>query len=89
MIADLYDAVFHHHTIDDITVADKIRYESIFRFVIDFFRCSHLLDIALVHNDNLIGHGQCFFLIVGHVQECDSQFVLQADQFILHFLSHL
>ena len=76
-----------HNTWNDVALTDEIRYEGIFRLVVDLFRGTHLLDISLVHNYNGIRHGKSFFLVMGDIDKSDSQFVFQADQLILHVLT--
>ena len=38
--------------------------KSIFRLVVDIFRCTDLLDVSLIHDNNRVRHGEGFFLIV-------------------------
>ena len=47
------------------------------------------MNIALVHDNDRVGHGQRLLLIVGDIDEGDAQFILHADQLILHFLAQL
>ena len=72
-----------------VALADKIGYEGIFRLVVYLLRRAHLLDVALVHYDNRIGHGEGLFLIMGDINKCDSQLIFQPDQFVLHVLAQL
>ncbi len=73
--------------LNDVAVSDEVGYESIFRLVVDIFRCTDLLDVSLIHDNNRIRHGEGFFLIVGNIDKCDSQFIFQTDQLILHVLT--
>ena len=84
---DFHDFVLDHSSIDDIAVTDKVCDESVRRFIVDHFRCTDLLDVSLIHNDDRIGHGKCFFLVMCDVNESDSKFVFQADQLVLHILT--
>ena len=43
----------------------------------------------MVHDRNPVRQRQRFALIVGHVDESDADFLLQADQFQLHALLEL
>lgn len=86
---NLNDPVFHHDTVDDIAVPDKIGYERVDRLVVDHFRCADLLDVALVHDDDGVGHGEGFLLVVRNEDKGDAELVFQADQLILHFLAEL
>ena len=51
------------------------------------FRSTDLLDISLIHDNNGIGHGQGFFLIVGDIYKSNSKFFFQTDELILHVLA--
>ena len=86
---NLNDPVFHHDTVDDIAVPDKIGYERVDRLIVDHFRCADLLDVALVHDDDGVGHGEGFLLVVRNEDKGDAELVFQADQLILHFLAEL
>ena len=48
------EPVMHHRGRKNVTVTDKVRNERILRLIVNIFRCSYLLDIPLVHNDNRI-----------------------------------
>lgn len=65
-----------HDARNDVAFPDKIGHKGIFRFIVDAFRRAHLLDIALVHDDDGVGHGEGFLLVMGHVDKGDSQFIL-------------
>ena len=84
---DFHDFVLDHSSIKDIAVTDKVCNESVCRLIVDHFRCADLLDVALIHNDDRIGHGKCFLLIVCDVNEGDPEFVFQPDQLVLHILT--
>jgi len=86
---DLNKLVVDHRTAHDIALADKVRDEGVLRLVVDLLRGSHLLDIALVHDDDGVRHGQCLFLVMGDVDKGDSQLILQPDQLVLHVLAEL
>ena len=84
---NLYKFVFYHGSVNDIAVSDKIGNKCVFRFVVNVFRSTDLLDISLIHDNNGIGHGQCFFLIVGDIYKSNSKFFFQTDELILHVLA--
>ena len=82
----LDQTILHHSRGDDITFSDEICNKSVFRFVIDFFRGTDLLDVSLVHDHNRIRHSKRLFLIMCNVQKCDSKLIFKPDQLILHIL---
>ena len=49
---------------EHVDLADEIRDEGACRIAIDLLRSADLLDSALIHHDDLVGHGQRFLLIV-------------------------
>ena len=63
------NAVLRHNAADDIAFADKISYESVYRFVVYIRWSAYLLDIAVVHNNDAVAHGKSFLLIVSNVDE--------------------
>ena len=79
----------HHDGGDDVGVADKVRDKGIFRLVVNLLRRAHLLDIALVHDDDGVGHGESLFLVVGHVDKGDAELLFKAYQLVLHVLAEL
>ena len=68
-------------------MSDKIGNKCVFRFVVNVFRSTDLLDISLIHDNDGIGHGQSLFLVMGDVYKSNSQFFLQTDELILHALA--
>ena len=86
---DLHQLILHHCGIDNVGISDKVRDKRIRRLVVDILRCSDLLDIALIHDDDRVRHGQRFFLVMGDIDEGNPKLILKADQFILHILSEL
>jgi len=54
---------------EQIGLADELGNESVARFPVDVTRSSLLLDAAGTHDHNPVGHGEGFFLIVGHEHE--------------------
>jgi len=84
-----YNFILYHGSGQNITVTDEISYKSILWFVVNVFRCADLLDISLVHDNNGIGHGQRFLLIMGDIDKGDAKLIFQADQLVLHVLAQL
>ena len=83
---DVHYFILQHGAGEDVAVTDKISNKGVGGLVVDIFRCPDLLDVALVHDYDGIGHGQRFFLIMGHIDEGDAKLILHADQLVLHFL---
>ena len=82
-------AILYHGSTDNIAVADKVCHEGVFGLIVDALRRTDLLDIALVHDYDGIGHGKGLLLIVGDINKGDPQLVFQTDQLILHILAKL
>ena len=76
-----------HGCTDNVTVTDEVGNESVLRLVVDTFGSADLLDIALVHDHDGIGHGQSLLLVVGDIDKGNSQLIFQTDQFVLHVLT--
>ena len=57
---------FHH----------KPGYKGITRFIVNILRRSDLLHQPAVHHNNCVGHCECFFLIMGDIDECDAELLL-------------
>ncbi len=81
--------VLEHDAGEQIALADEVGHEGVLRLVVDALGVADLLDAAVVHHHDGIGHGEGFFLIVGDVEEGDAQFLLHALQFQLHLLTQL
>ena len=47
--------------------------EGVDRLVVYLFRGADLLDDAVLHDDDAVGHGEGLFLVVGDVEEGDAQ----------------
>ena len=56
----------------DIRFADEVCDISILRLVVNIDRCSDLLDDAVLHYDDRVGHRQRLFLVVCDIDECDA-----------------
>ena len=44
---------------------------------------------TLINDNDRIGYGKCFFLIMGNEYERDAKLIFQADQLVLHVLAQL
>ena len=86
---DLNQPVFYHGGRKNVALADKVGNESILRLIVNVLRRSDLLDVALIHDYDGIGHGEGFLLVMGNIYEGDAKLVLETDQFILHILTQL
>ena len=86
---DLHQFILQHDAVNDVAVSDKVGNEGIFRLIVDVYGCTDLLDVTLVHDNDGIGHGKGFFLIVGDIDKSDAKFIFQTDQLILHVLTEL
>ena len=73
---DFYQFILKHDPSKQVAVADEVGHKCVFRFVIDFFGRTDLLDIALVHNHNGVRHGKGFFLVMGDIDKGNAQFIL-------------
>ena len=86
---ELYHAVLGHTAVDDVALADEVGNEGVDRFVVNVRRGAYLLDIAVVHDNYAVAHGESFLLIVGNVDEGQLQLLLYAAELYLHLLSQL
>ncbi len=77
-----------HAAMEQIDVAEEAVDEGRSRIVVDIFRRTDLLDIALVHQHDLIGDFERFFLIVRDENAGHMQIVMQATQPTTQFLAH-
>ena len=59
------------------------------RLLVDLLRRAHLLDLALVHHHDAVGHLQRLFLVVGDEDRGDVQLVVQPAQPAPQLLAHL
>ena len=58
----------------------EVHDEAVGRMVKHFLRAAHLLDLTLVQDDDLIGHGEGFFLVVGDEDAGDMKLIVQSAQ---------
>ncbi|MNY43212.1 hypothetical protein D3C86_1781550 [compost metagenome] len=76
-------------TVEKIALADEIRDEAAARSRIELVGPAHLLDPALVHHDDDIGHGQSLFLVMGDEDEGLAGLLLDRLELDLHLLAEL
>ncbi len=81
--------VFKHNAVENVALADEVGNESVFGFVVDVNRSADLLDAALGHDDDGVGHGKCFLLIVRDKNEGDAGGLLDVLELLLHILAEL
>ena len=79
--------VVQHHAVENIGLADEVRDERVLGLVVDILRRADLLDFALVHDDNRVGHGQRFFLIVRDIDKRNAHALLDVLKLVLHILA--
>ena len=89
MARKAHAAVTQHHAVDDVALADEVGHEGVFRLVIDVDRGADLLNAALAHDDDRVGHAQCFLLVVRDKDEGDPGRLLDVFQLLLHILAQL
>ena len=78
-----------HHAVNDVRLADEVGDELVDGVAVDLGRCTDLLDLARVHDHDLIGHGQRFLLVVGDEDEGDADLLLNVLELLLHLLAQL
>ena len=78
-----------HGRIEQVDLANKAGDKQVFRLFVDFTRRTVLLDFAVAHDHDTVGHRQRFFLIVGNEHEGDTELTLQRLQFVLHLFTQL
>ena len=81
--------VAQHHAVEDVALADEVRDEGVFRLVVDVDRGADLLDAALAHDHDRVGHAQGFLLIVRNEDEGDAGGLLDVFELLLHVLAQL
>ena len=89
VFAEVYHTVFHHGGIQDVTLANKVRYEAVLWFVVYVSRCANLLDLTLAHHYHAIAQCQRLLLVVRHVDKRDTQLLVHRTKLHLHILAHL
>ena len=81
--------VLKHHTVDDVALADEVCNITVDGLVVNVRGRTDLLDVAVLHDDDLVGHGQGLFLIVSDEDEGDADLLLNLLQLALHALAKL
>ncbi|MNC55081.1 hypothetical protein D3C75_1045920 [compost metagenome] len=71
-----------------VALADELGNERRGRLIVDFLRGGVLLDLAVVHHRNAVGHQHGLVLVVGDHQRGDTQLALQLAQFGAQVLAH-
>ena len=79
----------HAGLAEPVDGAEEARDERRGRTQIDFLGSAELLDAALVHYRDLVGHRERFFLIVRDEEKSDAGLALHGFQFGAHFLAEL
>ena len=78
--AELYPFGCGHLSVVNVALSDKVRYEYVFRLIVDFFRCADLLDHTVGHDNDFIRHRQCLFLIVCDIDKGNAKFFVHRHQ---------
>jgi hypothetical protein len=76
--AEAHPSRTHHDGVQEIGGADKIRHEGAGRLAVDLHRSADLLDHAVVHDHDPVGHGECLFLVVRDHDGRHAQALMQA-----------
>ena len=88
LAAEEFDqSVLKHNAVEDVAFADEVRDKCVFRLVIDILGRADLLDAALIHDDDSVGHGKRLLLIVGHIYKSDAHRLLDTLELVLHILA--
>ena len=61
-------------------MAEEFGYEGVFWAQVDVVRAAGLFDAAVVHDDDLVGHFEGFFLVVGYKDAGDAELVVDVAQ---------
>ena len=75
--------------LEEVHVADEVRHEGGRRPVVDLPRLAKLLDAAVRHDGDPVGHREGLALVVRHVDEGDPDLLLDPLQLDLHLLAEL
>ena len=67
----------------------KLATKAVLRQLVELLRRTHLLDPALVHHRDGVGHGHGLLLVVGHVHEGEADLVLDRLELELHLAAQL
>ena len=69
--------------------ADKPGHELVRRFVVEFHRRAHLLNLSVVHHHNFISQGHRFYLVVGDIHHGGFQLLVQTGKVQTHLHAQL
>ncbi len=58
---------------DEVGFSEELGDELGFGFAVEFDGCAELDDLAFLEERDFVGHGQGFFLVVGHIDGGDSR----------------
>ena len=89
LVLECHQVVALHHAVDDVRLADEVGDELVDGVAVDLGRRTDLLDLARVHDHDLIGHGQRLLLVVGDEDEGDADLLLNVLELLLHLLAQL
>ena len=89
VLDERHAVIAYHPAFQDVALADEVRHEAVDWFVVDVFRSADLLDFAFVHNHDSVRKRKGFFLVVGHINEGDSELLVHLLKLYLHVLAHL
>ena len=71
--------------VDEVDIGDEAFDELVLWFGVDFFRGAELNDLAVVHDNDAVGHSKRLVLVVGDVNEGHAKLALKFFEFGLHF----
>src|SRR5690606_41677000 len=74
---------------EEVGLAQEVGNEHRARQLVEIFRGTHLLDAALVHHRDGVGHGHGLLLVVRDVQEGETDRLLNRLELDLHLATQL
>ena len=89
VVDELHVIVGRYDAVENVALANEVCNERVCRLVVDILRGTDLLNNSLIHNDYGVGESKGLLLIVGYVDEGDSEFTVHLLEFHLHILAHL
>ncbi len=78
-----------HVGADQVGLAEEVRHERGGGVLVELAGCAHLLDHAVVHHRDGVGHGHGLLLVVGDVHERDADLGLDPLELDLHLAPEL
>ncbi len=88
VLADLQHTAIGRARRQGVDAADEIGHEGAGRLTVHLQRRAHLLDHAVVHHHDAVGHAQRLFLVVRHHDGRDPQLALQALDLLAQLHPH-